>query len=102
MAKPAGNSAFKQAFIARVRWARKARYETQEEIAGLLRIPQDKYKWYETKRFMPHELIASFCTATGVDAAWLYTEKGKAPAVARVTADPPRVLKARKNKAKAA
>jgi transcriptional regulator with XRE-family HTH domain len=96
MPKDPSKSAFKQRFTERVRWARIARDLTQEEIAELLSITQDKYKHYEGSRtvegrsYLPHDLVPKFCLATGVDAAWLFTEKGRAPVLGEPPAEPAR------------
>lgn len=66
-------------FIGRVRAARTARYESQEEICRLLEIPQGTYKQYETRSYLPHRLIPKFCIACGVDMNWLLTGIGKGP-----------------------
>jgi DNA-binding XRE family transcriptional regulator len=65
-------SAFKKGFLARTAKARINAGYTQEEIALLLNVPQDKYKHYERRSFLPHHLVASFCVATRCEIAWLY------------------------------
>jgi hypothetical protein len=102
MAKDPGKSLYVEDFVARVRWARKARYETQDAIAKLMNMPQDSYKHFEAKRIMPHELIGRFCMACGVDANWLVTGQGKAPARSQTEVDPPQTRRAPKSKARAA
>lgn len=65
-------SAYKQAFISRVKSAREARGLTQTGIATLLGIGQDTYKQYEVRSYLPHYLVPKFCLACGVDASWLF------------------------------
>lgn len=79
MADDTAKSAYKARFIARVRWARAARSMTQAEMAELLGIKQDKYKQYETRSYLPHDLVPRFILAAGIDWAWLFTEKGRGP-----------------------
>ncbi len=67
-------SHFKWNFIRRVRQAREDANFTQAELAKILRIKQDKYKWYETSRLMPHQYIFTFCLACHVTIEWLYTD----------------------------
>lgn len=103
MAKEPGKSAFKQRFIQRVRWARDSRGLSQDGIAALMGISQDTYKQYETRSYLPHDLVPLFLLATGVDAQWLYTEKGKGPISAEPPAEPVRKRRAiRKDKRAAA
>lgn len=79
MSKPQSKSQYKDDFIARVRRAREARGLTQNGIAELLGIDQGKYKQYESRSYLPHDLIPRFCLACGVDHGWLFTGKGKGP-----------------------
>ncbi len=95
MAQGQTKAQLRQDFITRVKRAREARPFTQEGISVLLGIAQDKYKWYETKRFMPHEHIAKFCLACGIDAHWLFTGIGKAPAMPKPESAPAKKTKAR-------
>lgn len=74
-------SQYQHDFIARVRAARAARYDSQQALCDVLEIDQGLYKWYETERWLPHELIARFCLACGVTIDWLITGKGKGPAI---------------------
>ena len=72
-------SVFKQGFLRKTADARiKAGY-TQEAIATLLNVPQDKYKHYEKRSLLPHHLIAAFCIATRTDPAWLFGLPSKRP-----------------------
>lgn len=72
---------YERAFIARVRAARRQRFKAQEDLCEVLEIEQDAYKWYETERLIPHDLIGRFCLSTGVSIDWLITGKGAGPAV---------------------
>lgn len=94
-------SKFLQEFAARVKEARERRPYTQEEIADLLGIPQDKYKHYEKRSMLPHHLIHRFCLLCGVDEAWLYTAHGLAPAGAERLVEIPKARR-RKIRSKAA
>lgn len=64
---------YKRAFIGRVRASRKAAGLTQSEIGQALQIPQDRYKQYETRSYLPHDLIPGFCLACSIDPGWLFT-----------------------------
>jgi hypothetical protein len=86
MPKPQTTTGFRRDFIERTRWARIGRGYTQEEAASLLGLPQDKYKQYESRSLLPHELIAKFCLLCAIDEGWLFTAKGRAPAIP----EPPR------------
>ncbi|MDB5579806.1 MAG: hypothetical protein JWR80_4982 [Bradyrhizobium sp.] len=70
---------YKRHFIERVKAARVARGYTQHDIAELLDIDQGNYKQYETRSFLPHDLVPRFCLACGVDCMWLFSAKGKGP-----------------------
>ncbi len=80
--KPVNATNFKAEFVHRVRLARETRGFSQREAAELLGIEQDKYKHYETRSFMPHELVPRFCLLCGVDVDWLFSGRGRAPALA--------------------
>lgn len=62
----------RRGFIQRTREARVRTGMTQEEIAKLLGIKQDRYKHYETNRPLPHELVLPFCAATEITPLELY------------------------------
>jgi DNA-binding XRE family transcriptional regulator len=70
---------YKADFIARTKQARQATGMTQDELAGLLGIKQDRYKQYETRSMLPHEYVERFCLACTVTTEWLFTGKGRAP-----------------------
>lgn len=95
MAQGQTKAQLRQEFISRVKRAREARLLSQEGISVLLGIAQDKYKWYETKRFMPHEYVSKFCLACGIDEHWLFTGLGKAPAMPKPESVAPKRAKAR-------
>lgn len=87
MAKPTREIDFKVSFTARVRWARLGRGYTQVQMAELLgSLDPGKYKQYETRSYLPHILVPRFCLLCGVDSDWLFTGKGRAPAIP----EPPR------------
>jgi DNA-binding XRE family transcriptional regulator len=65
---------FRDAFIFRVRNARKASGLTQAKIAALLEIDQGTYKMYETRSMLPHDLIPRFCIACRIEVGDLYAE----------------------------
>ena len=58
-------------FLQRTTEARAGRY-TQQEIADLLGISQSRYSKYEIRTPLPHAFVPQFCTATGVEANWLF------------------------------
>jgi len=66
-------SQFKSEFIARVIAAREARQLTQIQIAKGLGIKQDRYKQYETRSYLPHQFVPTFCLICGVEISWLYS-----------------------------
>lgn len=75
--KPA--SVYKAEFIGRVRAAREARFSSQEELCEVLGLKQPTYNKYETRSFMPHQLIPRFCKACSVRLEWIYEAKGPGP-----------------------
>jgi hypothetical protein len=66
---------FLRSFVARTVRARENAGFTQEEMCGILHISQGRYKHYEKRSPLPHELIPIFCTATKVSVDWLFTGK---------------------------
>lgn len=82
MGEDTSKSAFVAAFTARTKAARKARGPkmTQQAMADLLGIRQDKYKQYEGRSMLPHDLIPTFLIVTGVEWDWLFQGKGEGPA----------------------
>lgn len=94
-----GKSDFKQQFMDRVRQAREARHLNQEQMATLLGIKQSKYHKYESRSYMPHDLVPLFCLAAGVEEHWLFTgrrrqaEQTQPPAAAT---KPPKRTRSRK------
>lgn len=95
---------FKSEFIGRVRAARLARYETQTEAATALGMGQSKYKQYEKRSMLPHDLVPQFCEVMGVDEKWLFRAKGAGPKWEPVdlTAQPRKPKNPRKTKKRAA
>lgn len=77
MADSESEAEYKQGFIGRTREARIARSLKQWELADALGMPQDKYKQYETRSYLPHHLIGRFCIICRVDPEWLVTGRGK-------------------------
>lgn len=89
----------KAAFIARVRAAREARFDTQKPMLTILGVEQDVYKHYETRTPLPYRYIPKFCAATGVSYEWLLTGEGKGPAVEIAKHVPQRIRKPRGSRA---
>ncbi len=83
-----GKTDYKQSFMARVKEAREARGLTQEEMATLLGINQPKYHKYESRSYLPHDLVPRFCLAAGVEEHWLFTGRRRQAEVAEVAAAP--------------
>lgn len=79
MAEHDEESQFKQEFIARVKAARASLGWKQWQMAEALGMPQDKYKQYEVRSYLPHHLIGRFCLVTRVDPEWLMTGHGEKP-----------------------
>lgn len=70
---------FKQLFTERVKAAREAQRLTQDQVAKALGIPQDRYKQYEGRSYLPPPLYERFCIVCRVDLVWLMTGKGQKP-----------------------
>ena len=77
------SAVFKEAFTDRVKAAREATGRTQQQMADALGIAQDRYKQYEGRTLMPHELIPLFCNICQIDVAYLFTGR-------RITAAQPK------------
>ena len=77
MARIDSSTEFKRAFIARTKAAREAAGLTQVQVAQALQIAQDRYKQYETRSYLPHDLIPGFCLACRVNPAWLFTGRAE-------------------------
>lgn len=75
MAKTKPVSDFKQQFMHRVAAARERADLTQDELAKLLGIDQDKYKNYEIRDFLPHPLVERFCIACRIDPIELFYDQ---------------------------
>jgi hypothetical protein len=91
------------AFIRRVKAARMARYDTQNDICELLGIPQGTYKQYETRTPLPLRFIPKFCIATAVAMEWLLTGEGQGPRVEQyIKHTPKRVRRPPRRRIKAA
>lgn len=74
----ASGAEYRASFLRRTKEARAASGFTQEQLAKLLDMPQDKYKTYEVRSLLPHSLIERFCLITRVDPLWLLTGSGQA------------------------
>lgn len=99
MADSETEAEYKQRFIKRVKDARIARALKQWEMADALGMPQDKYKQYETRTYLPNHLIRQFCYVCRIDAGWLVTGQGKMMATAPVVEpEPPSMTKPKKAK----
>lgn len=79
MRKGRNVSSFKEQFLARVAYARHKAGFTQASIAiemGLAEEddpnPASVYQKYETRSFMPHDLINQFCSLTETTTGWLF------------------------------
>lgn len=79
MAESDSETQFKQAFTERVKAARIANNYKQWEMAEALGMPQDKYKQYEGRSYLPHHLIGRFCILCHIDPEWLMTGRGQKP-----------------------
>ncbi len=79
MAENETEAQFKQQFTQRVKDARRALGWKQWQMAEALDMPQDKYKTYEGRSYLPHRLIGRFCLITRVDPEWLVTGRGEKP-----------------------
>ena len=79
MGKSKAKTVFKDEFTARVKTARLSRNWTQGDMAEALGMEQGKYKQYEGRSYLPHELVERFCLIVACDISWLYTGQGAAP-----------------------
>lgn len=79
MADSDSEAQFKQAFTERVKAARIANNYKQWEMAEALGMPQDKYKQYEGRSYLPHHLIGRFCILCHINPEWLMTGRGQKP-----------------------
>ncbi len=70
---------FKQDFTGRVKAAREAAKLTQETVAKGLGIPQDRYKQYEGRSYLPPHLYERFCIVCRCDLVWLITGSRQKP-----------------------
>lgn len=69
-------------FRARVRALREAKNWTTAEMATALGIPSERYRKYETRTPLPHDLLEPFALITGVSVEFLVTGRrvrGKGP-----------------------
>jgi hypothetical protein len=100
MAESETEAQFKQLFTERVKAARIATGKKQWQVAELLGIPQDKYKQYEGRSYLPYHLLGRFCLICNVDPNWLLTGKGQKPLQPPhiVEREPEAIPKPKKNK----
>lgn len=78
MAESETEAQYKQAFIARVKACRVAKGWKQWQMAEALGgMPQDKYKQYESRSYLPPHLIERFSLICGVNPGWLVTGRGE-------------------------
>lgn len=77
--------AYNAAFMEATQALRERAGFTQEEIATVLRMQQDKYKQYESRTPLPHYLVTAFCLACRVEPSRLYNDADKALAKRRRT-----------------
>ena len=73
------SSDFKKAFTARVKAARMATGRTQQEMADELGLAQDRYKQYEGRTLMPHELLLRFSVICDLDPGYFFTGRRAVP-----------------------
>ena len=62
---------YKQAFFRRIRALRTASGHSQATMGKALGLHRDTYAKYETRSYLPHELIPKFVELTGAEARWL-------------------------------
>ena len=72
---------FVEMFIARTKALRMATGMTSQEMATALNIPHERYKKYENRTALPHELIEQFALIARVPVAFVMTGRrtGTAP-----------------------
>lgn len=73
---------FDQMFIARTKALREHKGLSAAAMAELLGIPAERYRKYETRSALPHDLIERFALITGVTVEFVLTGrrvKGKGP-----------------------
>lgn len=102
MAKAPGATEFKDEFVLRTIHAREAQGFTQEQLAHLLGVSQPKYSKYEGRTPLPHYLIERFCLACRIDENWLFTGRGKGPAMPIAKLAPDGTIKKRRKRTKPA
>jgi len=100
MVSPAPATEFKNAFAKRTKQARIAAGYSQEDMATLLGMDQPKYSKYEKRSLLPHRYVEPFCLAARIEERWLFTGKGRGPAV--IPADSARATRKSRSGEKAA
>jgi transcriptional regulator with XRE-family HTH domain len=74
-------SAAHEDFVVRTKQAREAAGFTQEQTARFLGVSLEAYQKYEQRSPLPHCHINDSISLTKVDYAWLFSGKGRRPAV---------------------
>ena len=69
------SSDFKADFIARVKATRERKFASAKEMATALGVGHEAYAKYESRSWLPHELVIKFALITGVSVEYLYTGK---------------------------
>src|SRR5690606_8377695 len=83
MPNDATSSAYKQQFLDRVKSLRESkthedgRQWTAEDMAIALGIPAERYRKYESRTLLPHELIEPFALIVGISAERLVARKDR-------------------------
>ena len=73
---------FESLYIARVKALREAKGWTAAQMATALGVPAERYRKYETRTPLPHNLIEPFALIAGVSVEFLITGRrvrGKGP-----------------------
>jgi len=76
-------SKFVADFVGRVRQIREALGKDPKEMAELMGVSLDKWRKYEKRTPLPHDLIPRFCRLTGVDIWYLFTGESASKAHTR-------------------
>lgn len=68
---------YKDEFMARVKLARVSAGFSQDQMGEFLGLGRGTFKHFETRSYLPHDLIPRFCLLCRVDPSWLFTGKGR-------------------------
>lgn len=74
---------FNEAFIARVKQLREERGWTSEQMAIALGVPAERYRKYEYRTPLPHDLIEKFALTVDRDVSYVLTGKASAAPIRR-------------------